>query len=59
MQAPTKKIYIKTVEELKKKRFYIFGCEIHMPYEEFKKMPIELNTALIFQMNSFETEKTS
>lgn len=56
MQAPTKKIYIKTVEELQKKRWHLIGYEIHIPYKEFKKMSEELNRSLIAQMNCFETE---
>jgi hypothetical protein len=56
MKAPTKKIHIKTVEELQKKRWDLFGYEIHMPYKEFKKMSEELNRTLIAQMNCFETE---
>ena len=59
MNAPTKKIHIKTVEELQKKRWDLFGYEIYMPYKEFKKMSTELNRTLIAQMNCFETENHS
>ncbi|MCQ2978257.1 MAG: hypothetical protein MJ245_00470 [Clostridia bacterium] len=54
MKAPDKKVYIKTLEELEKKRFHLFGCEIHIPESEFKKMSEELNKCLIYQMNCFE-----
>lgn len=59
MKALNKKIHIKTVEELQKKRWDLFGYEIHIPYKEFKKMSEELNKTLIAQMNCFETEDQS
>lgn len=59
MKLPDRKVYIKTLEELKKQRFKLFGCEIHIPRNEFKKMDEILNRCLIAQMNCFELEEVT
>lgn len=56
MKLPSKEIHIKTIEELKKKRFQLFDYIIYIPKKEFKKMPTELNMSIVYQMNEFRFE---
>ena len=34
-----KNVYVKTYEDLQKRFSTLFWCIIHMPYEEFRKIP--------------------
>lgn len=57
MKLPSKKIHIRTIKELRKRRWDLFDYEIWIPREEFHKMDTELNMSLVAQMNCFEFEE--
>lgn len=46
-----RKVYIKTLEELEKRRFHLFGCEIHIPREVDDEIPDNLAMSLKLQNN--------